>query len=162
MTLSPHAAVLAQDLPTIYAYIAKDDPSAAERVLDAVQLTFDSLAQQPECGVPYPTRNPLLKMCGCCQSTIFRTTSSSTAANALPSMCSTSFMAHAISRDSSGASPEAERDCQRPAYGLLTVRRMKICALTPMGTLKVCVVPETMSVTACQFPVAKSARHSAP
>ena len=61
MTIEPHAAVLAQDLPGIYAFIARDDPGAAERVLEAVQLTFDALAQQPECGVRYPTRNPRLQ-----------------------------------------------------------------------------------------------------
>ncbi len=61
MTIEPHAAVLAEDLPAIYAFIARDDSGAAERVLDAVHLTFDSIVQQPECGVRFPTRNPLLQ-----------------------------------------------------------------------------------------------------
>ena len=60
MRIEPHAAVLADDLPAIYAFIARDNPEAAERVLEAVQGTFDQLAQQPECGVHYPTRNPKL------------------------------------------------------------------------------------------------------
>ena len=60
MRIEPHAAVLADDLPAIYAFIARDNPAAAERVLEAVQNTFDQLAQQPECGVPYKTRNPKL------------------------------------------------------------------------------------------------------
>jgi len=61
VTLETHAAVLAQDLPAIYAFIARDDPGAAERVLEAVQITFDAIAHHPECGVRYPTRNPLLQ-----------------------------------------------------------------------------------------------------
>ena len=65
MRIEPHAAVLADDLPAIYAFIARDNPEAAERVLEAVQCTFDQLAQQPECGVHYPRRNPKLAMCGC-------------------------------------------------------------------------------------------------
>lgn len=60
MRIEPHAAVLADDLPAIYAFIARDNPEAAERVLEAVQGTFDQLAQQPQCGVHYPTRNPKL------------------------------------------------------------------------------------------------------
>jgi toxin ParE1/3/4 len=56
-----HSAVIEQDLPDIYAFIARDDPAAAERVLDAVEATFDQLARYPECGVPYPTRNPKLQ-----------------------------------------------------------------------------------------------------
>ena len=56
-----HSAVIAQDLPDIYAFIARDDPAAAERVLDAVEKTFDRLAEQPDSGVSYPTRNPKLQ-----------------------------------------------------------------------------------------------------
>ena len=41
--------------------IARNDPAAAERVLDAVEATFGVIADQPECGVRYPTRNPLLQ-----------------------------------------------------------------------------------------------------
>ena len=61
MRIEPHAAVLADDLPGIYAFIARDNPAAAEKVLDAVDATFEQLARQPECGVIYPTRNPQLK-----------------------------------------------------------------------------------------------------
>jgi toxin ParE1/3/4 len=56
-----HPAVLADDLPEIYGYIARDNPAAAERVLDAVEATFNLLAQEPEAGVAYPTRNPKLR-----------------------------------------------------------------------------------------------------
>jgi toxin ParE1/3/4 len=56
-----HSAVIEQDLPDIYAFIAQHDPAAAERVLDAVEKTFDQLAEQPDCGVSYPTRNPRLQ-----------------------------------------------------------------------------------------------------
>lgn len=61
MKIEPHAAVLAEDLPGIYAFIARDNPAAAERILEAVETTFDQLARQPECGVTYPTRNPNLR-----------------------------------------------------------------------------------------------------
>ena len=56
-----HSAVVEQDLPDIYAFIAQHDPAAAERVLDAVEATFRQLTQQPDCGVPYPTRNRKLQ-----------------------------------------------------------------------------------------------------
>jgi toxin ParE1/3/4 len=56
-----HSAVTEQDLPEIYAFIARDDPAAAERVLDAFEETFARLAQHPNSGVPYPTRNPKLE-----------------------------------------------------------------------------------------------------
>jgi toxin ParE1/3/4 len=49
------------DLPEIYAFIAKDDPVAADRVLDAVDATFSQLTQQPGSGVIYPTRSPALQ-----------------------------------------------------------------------------------------------------
>lgn len=61
MRIEPHPAVLADDLPGIYAFIARDDRGAAERVLEAVRATFDQLAQQPECGVRYPTRSARLR-----------------------------------------------------------------------------------------------------
>ena len=48
-------------MPSIYAFIARDDPSAAERVLNAVDATFALLAAQPESGVLYPTRNEMLR-----------------------------------------------------------------------------------------------------
>ncbi len=61
MRIEPHAAVLAEDLPGIYAFIARNDPQAAERVLAAVETTFDQLVRQPQCGVSYPTRNAKLR-----------------------------------------------------------------------------------------------------
>jgi len=59
--LEVHAAVLADDLPSIYAFIARDNVSAAERVLEAIRRTFDLITLEPACGVAYRTRNPLLK-----------------------------------------------------------------------------------------------------
>jgi toxin ParE1/3/4 len=56
-----HSAVIEQDLPDIYAFIAQDDPVAAERVLDAVEQTLRRLARNPACGAPYPTRNRKLQ-----------------------------------------------------------------------------------------------------
>ena len=56
-----HRAVIEQDLPEIYAFIARNDPAAAERVLDAVEQTFDLLRQQSDSGMPYSTRNPKLR-----------------------------------------------------------------------------------------------------
>jgi toxin ParE1/3/4 len=56
-----HSAVIEQDLPDIYAFIARDDPAAATRVLDAVDETFDQLARHPDSGVSYLTRNPRLQ-----------------------------------------------------------------------------------------------------
>ncbi len=56
-----HAAVLAEDLPAIYEVIARDNPAAADRVLDAVEATFEQLSAQPECGMTYPTRPPRLR-----------------------------------------------------------------------------------------------------
>jgi plasmid stabilization system protein ParE len=59
--VEPHAVVLAEDLPAIYAFIARDNPGAAESVLDAIDATFEQLVRQPECGVIYPTRHPRLR-----------------------------------------------------------------------------------------------------
>ena len=56
-----HSAVVEQDLPAIYSFIAQHDVAAAERVLDAVEETFRQLAQQSDCGVLYPTRNRKLQ-----------------------------------------------------------------------------------------------------
>jgi plasmid stabilization system protein ParE len=56
-----HSAVVEQDLPDIYSFIGEHDPAAAERVLDAVEETFQQLARHPDCGVPYPTRNRKLR-----------------------------------------------------------------------------------------------------
>ncbi len=47
-----HFAVVEQDLPDIYTFIAEHDPAAAERVLDAVEETFRQLARHPDSGVP--------------------------------------------------------------------------------------------------------------
>ncbi|PYL80108.1 MAG: hypothetical protein DMF21_10275 [Verrucomicrobia bacterium] len=56
-----HSAVIEQDLPDIYAFIADRDPAAAERVLDAMERTFQELARHPDSGAPYPTRNRKLQ-----------------------------------------------------------------------------------------------------
>ena len=56
-----HSAVIEQDLPDIYAFIAERDPAASERVLNAVEETLAQLAQHPDCGAPYPTRNQKLQ-----------------------------------------------------------------------------------------------------
>ena len=61
MRIERHGAVIEDDLPAIYAFIAKDDRAAAERVLDAVDTTLALLASQPECGVVFPSRNPSLR-----------------------------------------------------------------------------------------------------
>ena len=56
-----HAAVVLRDLPEIYAFIARDNVAAAERVLDAMEETFETLSEQPEAGVGYRTVNPKLR-----------------------------------------------------------------------------------------------------
>ena len=61
MRVERHPAVIERDLPEIYAHIARDNPDAAERVLDAVGTTFAQITAQPECGVLYPTRNARMK-----------------------------------------------------------------------------------------------------
>ncbi len=53
MTLKRHPAVVTADLPGIYAFIARDDSAAAERVLDAIE----QLTREPRCGVRYRTGN---------------------------------------------------------------------------------------------------------
>ena len=57
-----HPAVVSDDLPEIYSHIAHENPAAAERVLDAVEATFNLLAREPEAGVVYPTRNTKLRV----------------------------------------------------------------------------------------------------
>lgn len=57
--LERHAAVIEEDLPAIYAHIARDNPAAAERVIEAVEVSLQQIAAQPECGVVYPVRNSL-------------------------------------------------------------------------------------------------------
>lgn len=61
LRLERHPALVEQDLPDIYAFIARDDPAAAERVLDGVEDSFRQLAQHPESGAPFPTRNPRMQ-----------------------------------------------------------------------------------------------------
>ena len=61
MRIERHPAVIDCDLPGIYAYISKENPAAAERVLDAVEGTFSQITAQPESGVLWPTRNPQLQ-----------------------------------------------------------------------------------------------------
>jgi toxin ParE1/3/4 len=56
-----HPAVIEKDLPGIYAYIARDNPAAAERVLDALEETLAQVAAQPEIGVVYTSRNARMK-----------------------------------------------------------------------------------------------------
>ena len=60
MKIERHPAVIEEDLPGIYAHIARDNPAAAERMLDSVEATFDEIAAQPGCGVIYPTRIPAM------------------------------------------------------------------------------------------------------
>ncbi len=60
MRIERHPAVIEEDLPGIYAYIARGDPAAAARVLDAVEATLQQLLTQPLSGVRYRTRNPRL------------------------------------------------------------------------------------------------------
>jgi plasmid stabilization system protein ParE len=50
-----HSAVIERDLPELYSFIAKHDPIAAGRVLDAIEETFDQLARHPDSGASYPT-----------------------------------------------------------------------------------------------------------
>lgn len=61
MKIERHAAVIEDDLPGIYAHIARDNPAAAKRVLDAVAESFVRIASCPESGVLCPTRNPQIK-----------------------------------------------------------------------------------------------------
>ena len=58
MKIERHPAVIEDDLPGIYAYISRDNPSAAEAVLEAIATTLACIAAQPESGVLYSTRNP--------------------------------------------------------------------------------------------------------
>ena len=61
MRVERHPAVITDDLPQIYAYIAHHDQAAAERVLDAVDATFREIAAQPGIGVDYPPRTVRLR-----------------------------------------------------------------------------------------------------
>ena len=60
-SIERHPAVLQTDLPGIYAQIAQDDLATAERVIEALNATFEQIANQPECGVVYRTRNRRLQ-----------------------------------------------------------------------------------------------------
>lgn len=57
MRIERHPAVTEKDLPGIYAHIARENPVAAERVLDAVAQTFMHISADPEIGVLYPAQN---------------------------------------------------------------------------------------------------------
>ncbi len=52
LRLERHPALVEHDLPDIYAFIARDNPAAAERVLDGVEDAFRQLARHPESGAP--------------------------------------------------------------------------------------------------------------
>lgn len=56
-----HPAVIEEDLPVVYSFIAKTDGIAAGRVLDAIGDTLELLANEPKAGVVYQTRNPTLR-----------------------------------------------------------------------------------------------------
>ena len=53
MKLEKDSGVVRIDLPEIYAFIAKADVAAADRVLDAAEQTFEDLTRQPLSGVVY-------------------------------------------------------------------------------------------------------------
>ena len=58
--LQIHPAVESDDLVGITAYIARDDPEAAQRVLTAILGTFGELAAQPGLGTTFhPARKEL-------------------------------------------------------------------------------------------------------
>lgn len=49
------------DLLEIWAYIARDNPEAGDRVLEAAYQTFEALGQNPGLGVTFWSRNPKLR-----------------------------------------------------------------------------------------------------
>ncbi|MBB5348044.1 type II toxin-antitoxin system RelE/ParE family toxin [Desulfoprunum benzoelyticum] len=49
------------DLITIWLYIARDNPEAADRVYQAVEDTFESLASLPHIGPSYQSKRAQLK-----------------------------------------------------------------------------------------------------
>lgn len=104
MRLERHSAVVAEDLPHIYAFIARDDPGAAERMLDAVEETFEQLTRQPKCGVVYRARTRSSQSCGCCQLPGSETISCSIACTRKRCGCFMLSMAHGICDGSSGVS----------------------------------------------------------
>jgi toxin ParE1/3/4 len=51
-----------EDLIEIYTYIGLDNPSAAERIFDAVQAKAELLAEHPRLGVRRPDIRPSTRM----------------------------------------------------------------------------------------------------
>jgi toxin ParE1/3/4 len=49
------------DIVEIAAYIAQDNPAAAERFLTATERTLERLAELPRSGRPYPLDHPALQ-----------------------------------------------------------------------------------------------------
>ena len=49
------------DLINIWLYIARDNPDAADRICQAAQVTFETLADMPTIGALYWTSHPQLK-----------------------------------------------------------------------------------------------------
>jgi plasmid stabilization system protein ParE len=56
-----HRAVIEKDLPDLHSFIAQHDRGAAERLLDAIEVTFNQLTRHPDSGALYSTRNPRLR-----------------------------------------------------------------------------------------------------
>ena len=48
------------DVVELAAYIGQDSVTAANRFLDACEATFEFLAESPQIGAIYPTKNPRL------------------------------------------------------------------------------------------------------
>lgn len=57
MKVSRHPSVQTRDLPRIYARIAQDNPTAADRVLDAIEAAFELLRMTPFAGPEYDMEN---------------------------------------------------------------------------------------------------------
>ncbi|HYY29270.1 MAG TPA: type II toxin-antitoxin system RelE/ParE family toxin [Chthoniobacterales bacterium] len=49
------------DIDTCFAWIAKDNPAAALRFLDAIELTCDALSRMPGIGSPRYAEIPLIR-----------------------------------------------------------------------------------------------------
>jgi toxin ParE1/3/4 len=49
------------DIDTCFAWIAKDNPVAALRFLDAIELTCDTLSHMPHMGSPRYAETPLVR-----------------------------------------------------------------------------------------------------
>ena len=52
------APCIEEELGEIWDFIAQDNPEAADRVLDAAELTFQLLADNPGLGRRWTFRNP--------------------------------------------------------------------------------------------------------